>query len=55
MKDLIVPIIAAAIEKAHRAGKLKSTGVAINLEAPKDRAHGDIACNIALAIARAEG
>ena len=55
MKDLIVPIISAAIEKAHAAGKLKSSGVAVSTESPKDPSHGDIASNVALALARAEG
>jgi arginyl-tRNA synthetase len=55
MKDLIVPIISAAIEKAHAAGKLKTSGVAVGTESPKDPAHGDIASNIALALARPEG
>ena len=38
MKDLIVPIISAAIEKAHTAGKLKSSAssVTVGTEAPKD-------------------
>jgi arginyl-tRNA synthetase len=55
MKDLIVPIISAAIEKAHAAGKLKTSSVAVGTESPKDPAHGDIASNIALALARSEG
>ena len=36
MKDVIVAIISAAIEKAHAAGKLKSSGVAVGTESPKD-------------------
>jgi arginyl-tRNA synthetase len=55
MKDVIVSIISAAIEKAHAAGKLKSSGVAVGTESPKDPAHGDIASNVALALARVEG
>ena len=55
MKDVIVATISAAIEKAHAAGKLKSSGVAISTESPKDPAHGDIASNVALALARGEG
>jgi len=55
MKDLIVSIISAAIEKAHAAGKLKSCGVSVGTESPKDPSHGDIASNVALALARAEG
>lgn len=55
MKDLIISIISAAIEKAHAAGKLKSSGVAVSTESPKDPSHGDIASNVALALAKAEG
>ncbi|HXN86386.1 MAG TPA: arginine--tRNA ligase [Candidatus Binataceae bacterium] len=57
MKDLILPIITAAIEKAHTAGKLKSSpsNVTVGTEAPKDPSHGDIASNVALTLARAEG
>src|SRR5271166_4600307 len=55
MKDVIVAIISAAIEKAHVAGKLKASGVAVGTESPKDPSHGDIASNVALALARAEG
>jgi len=55
MKDVIVAIISSAIEKAHAAGKLKSSGVAVGTESPKDPSHGDIASNVALALARAEG
>jgi arginyl-tRNA synthetase len=55
MKDLIVSIISAAIEKAHAAGKLTSSGVMVGTQSPKDPSHGDIATNVALALARAEG
>jgi len=55
MKDVIVPIISAAIAKAHAAGKLKSSGVSVGTESPKDPSHGDIASNVALALARVEG
>ena len=55
MKDRIISIISAAIEKAHAAGKLKSSGVAVGTESPKDPSHGDIASNVALALAKAEG
>src|ERR1700737_3490002 len=55
MKDLIVSIISAAIEKAHAAGKITSSSVTVGTESPKDPSHGDIASNVALALARAEG
>ena len=56
MKDLIVPIISAAIERAHAAGRLKSAPSGeIAVEEPKDPSHGDAATNVALAMARAEG
>jgi arginyl-tRNA synthetase len=55
MKELIVSIISAAIDQAHAAGKLKSSGVAVSTDSPKDPSHGDIASNVALTLARAEG
>ncbi len=55
MKDVVIAIISAAIEKAHAQGKLKSTGVTVGTESPKDPTHGDIASNVALTLARAEG
>jgi len=55
MKELIVSILGAAIERAHASGKLASQSPPITIEAPKDPAHGDAASNIALALARAEG
>lgn len=56
MKDLIVPIISAAIERARAAGRLRSAPPAeIAIEEPKDTSHGDAASNVALVMARAEG
>jgi len=55
MKQIILAILKAALEKAHAHGKLKSMPAAIGLEAPRDPAHGDIATNVALAMARIEG
>ena len=54
MKDLIVSILSAAIDRARAAGLLVSENPAIAIEAPKDAAHGDAATNLALAIARVE-
>jgi arginyl-tRNA synthetase len=54
MKDLIVSILGAAIERARAAGQLVSVSPLIGVEAPRDPAHGDVASNIALAIAKAE-
>ncbi len=55
MKELIVSLLNNAIARAHAAGKLVSAGAAIAVEAPKDPAHGDIASNVALTLAKAEG
>ncbi|HUO05370.1 MAG TPA: arginine--tRNA ligase [Candidatus Binataceae bacterium] len=55
MKEIIVSILGAAIHKARAAGQLVSENPPIEVEAPKDPAHGDVATNLALAIARAEG
>jgi len=54
MKDLIVSILGAAIERARDSGKLVSTSPSIGVEAPRDATHGDVASNVALAIAKAE-
>jgi arginyl-tRNA synthetase len=55
MKDLIVSILNAAIERARAAGQLTTAPPAsASVEAPKDPAHGDAASNIAMVMARAE-
>jgi arginyl-tRNA synthetase len=55
MKDLVVSILNAAIERARAAGQLVSEPPSsASVEAPKDPAHGDAASNVALAMARAE-
>jgi arginyl-tRNA synthetase len=55
MKELIVSLLSDAITRAHAAGVLKSASAQVAVEAPKDPAHGDIASNVALTMARAEG
>jgi arginyl-tRNA synthetase len=55
MKELTVSLLSTAIARANQAGKLKSTAAAVAVEAPKDHSHGDIASNVALTLARAEG
>src|SRR5713226_7826523 len=55
MKELTVSLLSNAIARANQAGKLKSTAAAVAVEAPKDPSHGDIASNVALTLARAEG
>jgi len=55
MRELLVSILGAAIERARAAGKLVSAPPQIAIEAPQDSAHGDAASNVALAMARAEG
>jgi arginyl-tRNA synthetase len=55
MKELTVSLLSTAISRANQAGKLKSTAAAVAVEAPKDPSHGDIASNVALTLARAEG
>ena len=55
MKDLIVSILKAAIERARAAGQLTTAPPTVaSVEAPKDPAHGDAASNVALVMARAE-
>jgi arginyl-tRNA synthetase len=55
MKELAESLLQRGIERAYRAGKLKTKEVAILLEAPRDPSHGDIANNLPLLLAKAEG
>jgi arginyl-tRNA synthetase len=54
MKELIVSILRDAIERARAAGQLTSEMLSIGIEAPRDSAHGDVASNIALTLAKPE-
>src|SRR5208282_2693927 len=54
MKELIVSILRDAIDKARAAGQLTAEAPSIGIEAPRDAAHGDVASNVALTIAKAE-
>ncbi len=54
MKDLIVSIVGAAIERARAAGQLVSANPSVGVAAPRDGPHGDVASNVALALAKAE-
>jgi arginyl-tRNA synthetase len=54
MKEILIPILAAAIERAHAVGALTSAAPALTIEEPKDPTHGDAASNVALTMARAE-
>jgi arginyl-tRNA synthetase len=54
MKDLIVSILRDAIERARAAGQLTAEIPSIGTEAPRDSAHGDVASNVALTLAKPE-
>jgi arginyl-tRNA synthetase len=54
MKELIVSILRDAIERARAAGQLTAEIPSIGTEAPRDSAHGDVASNIALTLAKPE-
>ena len=56
MKELIVSILRDALERAHAAGQLTTeiSSSAIGTEAPRDSAHGDVASNVALTLAKPE-
>jgi arginyl-tRNA synthetase len=54
MKELIVSILRDAIGRARGAGQLTAEIASIGIEAPRDSAHGDVASNVALAIAKPE-
>ncbi len=57
MKDKIIGKIADAFSEAIASGEFESTDVnikdMIKLEVPKDKQHGDFACNIAMVLAKA--
>jgi arginyl-tRNA synthetase len=55
MKDIVVSILSRALARACDAGTLRTINPAICVESPRDPAHGDIASNLALTLARAEG
>src|SRR5271168_1772068 len=56
MKELIVSILRDALERARASGQLTTEipTSAIGTEAPRDSAHGDVASNIALTLAKPE-
>jgi arginyl-tRNA synthetase len=54
MKELIVSILRDAIGRARAAGQLTTEIPSIGTEAPRDSAHGDVASNIALTLAKPE-
>jgi arginyl-tRNA synthetase len=56
MKELIVSILRDALERARAAGQLTTEipSSAIGTEAPRDSAHGDVASNVALTLAKPE-
>src|SRR5277367_280312 len=54
MKVLIVSILRDAIGRARAAGQLTSEIPSIGIEAPRDSAHGDVASNVALTLAKPE-
>src|SRR5271166_3100650 len=56
MKELIVSILRAALERARASGQLATEipSSAIGTEAPRDSAHGDVASNVALTLAKPE-
>src|SRR5277367_1548852 len=56
MKELIVSILRDALERARASGQLTTEipSSAIGTEAPRDSAHGDVASNVALTLAKPE-
>lgn len=55
MKKRIEALLATALERAARTGDLQTASVPAGcLEVPKERAHGDLAATLALALARPE-
>lgn len=55
MRAQIIARLEAALERAYGAGQLKSGPVPFSVDTPKDPTHGDLAANVAMILARAEG
>jgi arginyl-tRNA synthetase len=56
MKDVIHSLLSEAFVKAKEGGELKISDLPpFAIEVPKDAAHGDLASNVALVLARSEG
>ena len=55
MKDLIQSLLQNGLDRAYLAGELKTRTATCALEAPRDPAHGDLASNIPLILAKPEG
>jgi arginyl-tRNA synthetase len=56
MKEFIHSLLSEAFRKAKEGGELKTSDLPpLAIDVPKDPAHGDLASNLALALARSEG
>ena len=56
MKKFIHSLLSEAFEKAKEGGELKTSDLPpLAIDVPKDPAHGDLASNLALVLARSEG
>ena len=55
MREQIIALLEAALERARVAGQLKSGPATFSVDTPKDPTHGDLAANVAMILARAEG
>src|ERR1044072_7463296 len=56
MKELIHSRLSEAFAKAKEGGELRTSDLPpLAIEVPKDAAHGDLAANVALVLARSEG
>src|ERR1051325_10003047 len=56
MKEFIHSLLSEAFAKAKEGGELKTSDLPpLVIEVPKDPAHGDLASNLPLVLARSEG
>src|SRR5688572_13329737 len=57
MKESVVVVVTATLNALKERGALKlEAGVpAFNVDPPKNAAHGDFSCNVAMVIAKGEG
>src|SRR5690349_10687109 len=56
MRSLLVPLVDEALLALKTAGALKvSTPPEYSVDPPKNAAHGDLSCNVAMVMQKAEG
>ena len=55
MRHLIENVVDATLRALHARGELKQPSAAYSVDPPKQAAHGDLSCNVAMVVAKGEG